>query len=95
MGLQSYKCKGCTNKCHLSYKGEVGTYCKAIYDPNHKGIEWHGETLVCLDFTTDPTAEDKEIREWSEPMHRKGSTTLDEFIRYMDGFKENVQLRLF
>lgn len=46
------------------------------YDqPNNKGVEWHGDEVVCLDYTTKPEARCTEVREWFEPRYNiKGST---------------------
>ena len=70
--LQSFTCKGCTNKCHMICDGEVGEYCRTIYDqPNHKGYKWEGDYLRCLDYTTDPEAEDVNIRFWMPPIYEQ------------------------
>lgn len=65
----SWNCKGCTNLCHLSFNGKVGTYCRVYYDqPDHKGRQWiDDDTIVCLDYTTDPEAEDTQVRFWHPP----------------------------
>lgn len=70
MALSSWTCKGCTNICHMiAPDGRLGTYCRTIYDqPNNKGLEWQGDYLACLDYTTDPEAEDKQIRMWVPPI---------------------------
>lgn len=68
MSTSSWCCAGCTNLCHQIYNGEVGTYYRVIYDqPKNKGTKWIGEHVTCLDYTTDPKAEDRQVRVWSEP----------------------------
>lgn len=72
MALKSWSCKGCTNLCHMiGPSGEVCTYCRTIYDqPNHKGKKWITEDYIdCLDYTTDPEAEDRQVRIWTEPKY--------------------------
>lgn len=93
MKLQSWSCKGCTNICHLEYKGEVHTYCNTSYfQPDNKGLEWQGDYCACLDYTTDPYAEIKEVKKWFEPPYKqKGAITLEDLIEH----KPFEQLRLF
>ena len=71
MALSSWDCTGCTNLCHMiTSTGEVGTYCRTIYDqPNNKGKKWFGDHIACLDYTTDPKAEDRQLRMWSPPRY--------------------------
>ncbi len=73
MALHSYSCKGCKNLCHMiDSDGEVYTYCRTIYDqPKNKGLKWEGDYLKCLDYTTDPEAEDKQIRMWMPPLYKQ------------------------
>lgn len=73
---RSFDCKGCTNLCYMIAKdGEVWAYCRVIYDqPKHKGYKWIDEMLYCLDKTTDPKAEDKQIRIWQEPKYKRRVT---------------------
>lgn len=70
MPLQSWICKGCTNICHMMIDDEVSTYCRTIYDqPDNKGKKWEGDFIRCLDYTTDPAAEDVQIRMWMPPLY--------------------------
>lgn len=73
MSLQSWNCKGCTNHCYMMRSnGEVGKYCRTIYDqPDHKGRKWFGDECKCLDYTTDPAAEDRQVRMWHEPRYKR------------------------
>ena len=73
MATKSWDCKGCTNLCYMILPdGSVGKYCRCIYDqPDHKGTKWFGDEVRCLDYTTDPDAEDKQIRIWHEPKYIK------------------------
>ena len=76
MALSSWNCKGCTNWCYqILPNGETGKYCRTIYDqPNHKGLKWFGDHLDCLDYTTDPKAEDTQVRMWSPPKYEQKVT---------------------
>lgn len=66
MRTKAWTCDGCTNICYMIYNGEVGKYCRANYEnPDGKiRIEWRGDECFCLDRTTDPEREDKQIRIW-------------------------------
>ena len=59
----------------MIYNGELNTYCRAFYDtPELRNrTEWHGDEVVCLDYTTDPAAEDKQVRIWNRP-DKKGDS---------------------
>lgn len=74
MKTKSWSCKGCTNVCHMIYNGEAATYCRAIYDqPKHKGTKWiNDHEVICQDYTTDPNAEDRQVRIWTEPKYVRG-----------------------
>lgn len=74
--LKSWSCKGCTNICHMVITdGNVGDYCRTIYDqPKHKGTKWIGDTVVCLDYTTNPAAEDRQVRIWQPPQYKRRET---------------------
>ena len=62
MALTSWSCKGCTNTCYKLFEGKVYAYCSI----ENNRTEWQGDYLACLDYTTDPDAEDKQVRigEW-------------------------------
>lgn len=68
MPVKAWTCDGCTNYCYLLFKGEVGKYCKVGYFPGKwKGKKWFRtgpdeEFIACLDKTSDPSAEDKQVR---------------------------------
>lgn len=70
---RSWNCTGCTNKCLMVVEAnEVREYCRVIYDqPKNKGIKWEGETLVCLDYTNDPKAYDKQVRVWTKNLYKR------------------------
>lgn len=62
MSLQSWSCKGCTNRCLLMFDGMVYEYCKPIIDGTHR-TEWVTDDYIdCLDYTTDETAYDAQVR---------------------------------
>lgn len=67
---KSYDCKGCTNICHMIYNGETATYCRGYYDRLLRR-KWFGDELRCLSYTTDPEAEDKQVRMWQPPKKAK------------------------
>ena len=72
MSTKSWDCKGCTNLCHMMYNGQVNTYCRVIYDqPDNKGTRWFGDEVRCMDYTTDPEAEDTQVRLWHEPKYKR------------------------
>lgn len=65
MKASSWNCKGCTNICHRLINGETATYCKPILEGRSRR-EWVTEDFIdCLDYTTDPEAEEKEVKIWS------------------------------
>ena len=56
----------------MTYGEQTGTYCRVIYDnPHNKGIKWLGDVVQCLDYTTDPKAEDKQVRIWRPPKYKR------------------------
>lgn len=60
--LRSWTCKGCTNKCLLMFNGEVFEYCKPAINGGNR-TEWvTDDYIVCLDYTTDPSAYDSQVR---------------------------------
>lgn len=63
MSLQSWSCKGCTNRCLLMFGDEVSEYCKPIIAGTHR-TEWVTDTYIeCLDYTDDPEAYDAQVRQ--------------------------------
>lgn len=46
--------------CYIS-DGTVAEYCRPGIEGRHRK-EWQGDYLACLDYTTDPAAEDKVLR---------------------------------
>lgn len=71
MATKSWNCKGCRNYCHMIYNGVVSRYCRTYYDqPHAKGRKWFGDELRCLDYTTDPEAEDTQVRFWYPPKYK-------------------------
>ena len=73
MSASSWNCAGCRNLCHMmGSDGVVATYCRTIYDqPKHKGTKWVGDKVICLDYTSDPGAEDQQVRIWEPPKYAK------------------------
>jgi len=72
MKTESWDCKGCTNVCWmLGSDGKVSKYCRVIYDqPAHRGKKWvTDQKIVCLDYTVDPEAEDRQVRIWQPPKY--------------------------
>jgi len=44
--------------------GEVYTYCRAVIEHGQNRTVWQGNHLVCLDYTEDINATDKQVRLW-------------------------------
>jgi len=60
--LSSWTCKGCTNVCYRILNGEVFTYCRPVIEKGSHRTRWEGDFINCLDKTTDPKAEDKQVK---------------------------------
>ena len=75
--IKSWSCEGCTNVCYMLYESDVRKYCRVNFDyPDNKGLQWQENYLACLDYTTDPKAEDKQIRIWSEAKYKQKMSEL-------------------
>lgn len=70
MAVTSWSCKGCTNHCYRTVDGETFQYCRAFIENGENKTEWHGDHVVCLDYTTDPDAFDPVVR--IHPVHEGG-----------------------
>jgi len=82
LALKSWKCKGCTNICFQMYGGEVAEYCRPMAEKGSHRTKWIGDTLFCLDYTTDPKATDPQVRMWTEP--KKEKTVANLWEPYVD-----------
>lgn len=63
--LKSWDCKGCTNICYRLMDGQVFKYCRPMLEGRSRH-EWVTEEMIdCLDYTTDPKAEERDVKIWS------------------------------